>query len=300
MVLGQERQLSYLGKVLQNERISHVYLFYGPEGVGKFTVAKLLAEKLECGSPVVLDTEHTLLSKKEERKDIPVEDIRELKRIFSLAPEGKKWRVAVINQAERLSQAASDAFLKLLEEPASQTLFILVTSNPELLPQTVISRTQPIRFSLVPEKTLAQYLESENVTPQRQKEILWIADGRPGVMMQLLGDDKRLEEEKKLVKEIHSFISTGGLPQAFLLSEKISQDEKLRSKAIAYVLRFLRQKLLVTLDRDQNISQVLKAILRSTAILETTNVNPRLALDTIFLNALPREMAISSISRDLS
>jgi len=281
MILGHEWQLAYLNKVVTLGRLSHAYLFYGPKGVGKFTIAKTFAQKLGCAYPLVLDTQHTLVSSKEERKDIPIEDIRELRRISSLAPEGEKWRVAIINEAEKLSPPAADALLKLLEEPGELTLFILVTASPELLPSTIVSRTQSIRFSLLPEKVLAAHLASKKITPSLQKEILWIADGRPGVMFQLLEDRECLEKEKKLIKELSAIIKGREVSRAFDLSGEIAGNEELRSEAISYLLRILREKL-----PNPLVGMKLKRIQRLATILETTNVNPRLGLDIILLEAI--------------
>lgn len=315
MILGHERQIQYLEKVLKKGRLAHAYLFYGPEGVGKFTIAKAFARTLQCASHqgqtlisrsdlddcscvpcrlieqnahphvYILDPEHTLVSKKEKRKDIPIEDIRELKRLLSLAPEGGQWRIVIINEAEKLSFDAADAFLKLLEEPGAQTLIILVTSERELLLPTVVSRAIPIRFSLVPEHTLAETLRAEVKDPALQKEILLLAGGRPGAVFRLLKEGN-LEKERKFLRQILVILKQKAITEALQFSEKTAFDEGGRKKMIEYIMRTLRARLLGQVGDTIPLVRKLKNIQRIAGILETTNVNPRLALDAMMLECL--------------
>lgn len=284
MILGHERQIQYIEKVLKNGRLAHAYLFHGPESVGKFSVAKYFIEKLNCPHPIMLDTESTLVSKKEKRKDIPIEDIRELKRLFSLsAPEGE-WRIAIINEAEKLSPAAADAFLKLLEEPGEKTLFLLITSAPDLLPQTVFSRAQQIRFSEVPEKVISEFLAKKGVNGEVQKDILFLSAGRPGAAVRMLEDLDYLDAQKKLLRSVHDILRSGGVPEAFKFSEKVAPDDEKRRKVVEYIIRINRVGLLKA-DTASRL-QTVRSLVRMAEILDTTNVNPRLALDAIFLEAL--------------
>ena len=142
-LIGHDRQIQFLNSCRTRGTLPHAYLFHGPEHVGKLTIALMLAQSFFCPevskddmrsvcgtcqscqaianyrhpSIFFLDTAHTLVSKKENRKEIPIEDIRELKRILSFAPQGNQWRLAIINEAEKMSTEAANAFLKLLEEP---------------------------------------------------------------------------------------------------------------------------------------------------------------------------------------
>ncbi len=303
MILGHERQIQYLEKVLKNGRLAHAYLFHGSEHVGKFTVAKHFIEKLSCPYPIILDLENTLTKKvprsplatgmaaeglAKKRKEISIEDIRELKRLFSLAaPEGE-WRIAIINQAEKLSPDAADAFLKLLEEPGAGTLFILVTSSPEFLPSTIASRTQGIRFSLVPESIISEFVAGETRDEKLRQEVLSLSAGRPGMAVRMLEDKNYLSGERLMLNNITSILRAGELPEAFLLSEKISGDYEKREKMIEYILRMLRSTLLkdVLSERGRALAAKLKNIYRIATLLDTTNVNPRLAMDVIFIEAM--------------
>ena len=287
MILGHERQIEYLNKVLRRGKLAHAYLFYGPEHVGKFTVAEHFAGLFNSSEVIILSPEHTLVSKKEKRKDIPIDDIRELKRRLSFAPEGSKWRVVIINEAEKLSDSAADAFLKILEEPGEQTLIILVASSCELLLPTIISRTQSIRFSVVAEETLLKFIKSREESKKKQELILAIAAGRPGIAVRLMEMKDYLTEEVEFLKNLNSILQKKEIPEAFRLVEKIVLEEELRDKTVEYVLRILRKNLLESAGTKDIAPLVLKLkkVAEVADIMETTNVNPRLGMDTLFLEA---------------
>src|SRR3989338_2587481 len=140
-IIGHEKQLRYLEHVRLRNTLAHAYLFHGPDGVGKRTVARAYAKTLTGARDIIfLDTSHTLVSKKDERRDIPIEDIRELKRMWTLAPSGDMWRVLIVNDAEHMSDQAANGFLKLFEEPGSRTIIFLIASSRDLLMPTIISR----------------------------------------------------------------------------------------------------------------------------------------------------------------
>ncbi len=312
MILGHTPQLEYFKKVITRGRLAHAYLFSGPAHVGKLTAAIYLAKLLHCeGARVkpcgecgeccrieqgqhphvfLLDREHTLVSKKESRKDIPIEDIRELKRIFSYAPEGGKWRVVILNDAEKLSPEAANALLKLLEEPGQKTLLILVSAAPELLLPTIRSRVQPVSFSLVADRVLAEFLETKNIGKAAAEELISYAAGRPGVLFSLLGDPVARERAQKLSLYIERLFSSRDITEAFRASERFSQSDELSDQAIAVILNRVRRNLFSRLDDPPeviaNAVGKVKEMDRIVFLLATTNVNRRLALDVFFLHAL--------------
>ncbi len=310
MILGHERQIDYLNKVLKNGRLAHAYLFYGPEHIGKFTIAKLLAKTLHCEKSVVsldgvcglctscrlidsdhnpnvivLDREHSLLSKKDKRKDIPIEDIRELRRILSLTPEGNKWRVVIVNEAERTSPEAADSFLKLLEEPGQRILFILVSHERELLSPTIISRSQSIRFSTVADAMLGKFLASRPNAVEKSDKVVLLAAGRPGVLLRLLEEKDTLLEDNKLVETLNKIINGSEAITALELSQKIAYNDEVRKKAFEYTILLIRSRMQKAVGTGETALalRALRKIINIHEVVETTNVNPRLALDSALL-----------------
>ena len=306
--IGHERQVHYLNISRNKGTLSHAYLFYGPEHVGKLTIALRLAQSFFCSEVkkddilsvcdvcfscraiteykhpqvIVLDTMHTLVSKKEIRKEIPIEYIRELKRVLSFAPSANQWRLVIINEAENMSEEAANAFLKLLEEPGTQTLFILISPHKDLLLPTVVSRTQAIGFSIVSHHAMARMLDERSIVGDKQEEFLLCAGGRPGILITLCEDSAFLSEERLLLRDMHAASQKNDLVSLLHISEKISHDAILRSMAIYHIISDLRMRL----TSDQFPNDVVKKIKRIDYIshmMDTTNVNPRLACDALFL-----------------
>lgn len=312
-IIGHERQVEYLNTVMERDRLGHAYLFYGPEHVGKLTIAKLLASALHCKNPkkkkmldgacgecadcraieadrhpqvILLDPAHTLVSKKDVRKDIPIEDIRELKRLFSLAPEGGKWRIAIINEADTMTRYAADAFLKILEEPGSRTLLIVISSAPDLLPSTLVSRTHAIRFAKVRETDIAALVKREVHDTETARAIAGRAFGRPGLAIRMARDKEYWDEERKFASRFQTaFVCKPDILQMFVMSKEAAGGEDSRRKLGEEILRVLHSRLHDPAGRGDiaGLAKKIRAADRILTLLATTNVNPRLALDAMFL-----------------
>ena len=312
-ILGHERQIAYLDRVRERGTLAHAYLFHGPEQVGKRAVAVEWIKTLFCqnGKKKISDPcsgcascrqiedgthrnvmrlslEQTLVSKKEERKDIPIDDIREVIRLLSYAPAAGEWRVVLIDQAERMNDEASNAFLKLLEEPGEQTLIILIAPSAELVLSTIASRSQQIAFSLAPDSVLENALAQKKINPEVRKTLLALAGGRPGVLVKFLADPDRLAREQKLFEETLAVVERGSVPEVFDLVGRIVPDEHRRVQCMRYVFGLLRHGLAASAATGTNTPAIINRIKKTDRIatlMQTTNVNPRLALDVFFLTA---------------
>lgn len=141
MIIGQEHILNYLKKSIKNNRVSHAYLFEGSGYLDKKTMALWFVKCLGCQDPDI--TEITVLENKEE---IGIEQIRELRRYLSLSSHSSPYKIAIIDEAERMTSEAANALLKTLEEPRGNTVLILITSIPSALPDTIVSRCEEIKF----------------------------------------------------------------------------------------------------------------------------------------------------------
>src|SRR3989338_3739419 len=306
MIIGHESQKQYFIKALARG-LSHAYLFYGPEHIGKLTFAKTLAKTLfcknatsglgkECGvcadcvqiekdahpSVVVLDLEHTLMSEKDERKNIPIEDISELKRLFAYAP-GTGWRIAIINEAEKMSRDAASSFLKLLEEPCENSLFILISPSREILFSTIVSRAVPIRFSPSSVVAMGEYLAVKVRDEDKEKAILNLSFGRPGIMLRLIEDKVFFAEEEKKIRDFESALKKG-VPELLRISSAVAGNPKEARKFGEFLVKSLRESLLSG-ERDKHRIDTIKWLTNTLSLLESTNINPRLALDAMSIRA---------------
>ncbi|MBI5426953.1 MAG: DNA polymerase III subunit delta' [Nitrospinae bacterium] len=166
-VLGQDLAKQIIQKALLNGSVAHAYLFYGPESIGKKLAAVEFAKALNCQvsgpadgcdecpscrkieqgtHPDFFFLEPTKTSSSAREGAIRIEDVRELQRRLNFLPYEGKTKVAVVDSAELMNPQAGNSFLKTLEEPPSNTVLILIASNPRQLLPTIVSRCQGIRF----------------------------------------------------------------------------------------------------------------------------------------------------------
>ena len=146
-VIGQKHITDILSRALSTNQVSHAYLFTGPRGVGKTSVARILAHAV---NKLPYDETATNLDiiEIDAASNNGVEDVRDLREKVQIAPVSAPKKVYIIDEVHMLSKAAFNALLKTLEEPPEHVVFILATTNAENLPATILSRTQ--RFSFRP------------------------------------------------------------------------------------------------------------------------------------------------------
>ena len=152
-LVGQEEAVSLISNQVEKENLGHAYLFSGPRGVGKTSLARIIASQLGC-DPIFDISEIDAASHNK------VDDIREMNESvnFIASSPGKK-RVFILDEVHMLSNAASNAFLKTLEEPPEHIIFILATTEPERVLETIKSRTTQIVFKKITEDEIIKTLK---------------------------------------------------------------------------------------------------------------------------------------------
>ena len=139
-VVGQNHITTVLESALKQNRIAHAYLFTGPRGVGKTSIARILAHEIN-NLPYSEEENHPDIIEIDAASNNGVDDIRQLRDNVQIAPFSAKYRVYIIDEVHMLSKAAFNALLKTLEEPPEHAVFILATTDAHKLPATIISRT---------------------------------------------------------------------------------------------------------------------------------------------------------------
>lgn len=287
-LIGHKRQLDYLNRVIERDALAHAYLFYGPAHVGKTTVAQEIARRLDA-EVTLLDRQHPLVAEKDEPKEIPIADIRELKRRFSFAAHGDRWRVAIIDEADTMSEEAANAFLKLLEEPGGRTLFFLIAGRREALPPTVVSRCCPVRFAAVPEDDMMAIKKEYGIAEPSWQKFLAIAAGRPGLAVRFCQDEEYAARELSLFNEAARAFRAKDPLMALGLVARHAGDETSGERLMEYCFRYLRKELIRSPADAGARRDVLERVARAdraAMMLATSNVQPRLALESMMLSAL--------------
>jgi DNA polymerase-3 subunit gamma/tau len=166
-IIGQEHITDTLDRALKQGMISHAYLLTGPRGVGKTSIARILAYEVN-GLPYDEEATHLDIIEIDAASNRRIDEIRELNERIHVAPTSAKYKVYIIDEVHMLTKEAFNALLKTLEEPPEHAIFILATTEAHKVPETILSRTQRFTFKPVDRekvvKHLKQIAESEKIT----------------------------------------------------------------------------------------------------------------------------------------
>ncbi len=288
-IIGHKKTLNILEKQMANDAVNHAYLFVGPENVGKFTLALDFAQKLsgshekinpdiEIVAPEIAEEKGVI-----KKKDIKIERIKELQHWAGLSAQVKK-KIAIIDEADRLTQAAQNALLKILEEPGENVVLILVVQNEKKILPTIISRCQKIRLSPLLDAGIAEMVPSD--ADDRNDIIFWSL-GRPGIAIRLMSNREELESRKESAKELADLFS-GSATDRFSLAEAMSKDVSRAVAKINFWIVILRSSIYGSKEKIRIANwkkiDLIEKMTDSLSLMRETNANVRLVLENLFLS----------------
>lgn len=287
---GHTKQIRFLEKSIETGKLPHGLIFAGPQYVGKRSLARYFAQKLlceknsncnECGQckTMVSEANADYISLGSDEA-IKIEQVRELIYKLSLKPYMAKYKIAVIDNAENMTVEAQNSLLKVLEEPKSYTIIILITANPGKLLRTISSRAQKINFGLV-STTDYQHLISDKLDKEAQNLVTVLAAGRPGLAVRI-SQDEELVTKLIQTSEDYGIIESRDLASKLKLAAELAD---LETHELRQVLDFwlIKSESGLAANPTMAAAQNLRQINSARKFLDQ-NVNSKLLLTNLMLN----------------
>lgn len=285
-VIGHAKALTAITRAFDQGRTSHAYLISGPTHVGKMTVAMVIARHLNCVATetacgacdqcsrvsrgvhtdvavVPIDVEGVLHEDGKRRTMITIEQVRKVSSEASLRPFEGRHRVFIFEDADRLTEEASNALLKTLEEPPDQVVIILLASGDDSVLPTIASRCQSLSLRPVPWPVLSQALVDRlDLTEQRALHIARTSGGRPGVALKMATDDEFAAQSEQTLDRIEAAAAAdleGRFSYAAALAGRFGKDRQGVRDEIARWRDWWRDVLVAGQGLDEFVSHVGRA-----------------------------------------
>jgi len=320
-LLGHQWTVSLLREHVARNRLRHAYLFTGPQGVGRRTLALLLSQAVNClqppepGEPCGECRACTLIGRMQHPDlavvqaaqsggTLKVDQIRELQSSLSLAPYEAQYRVALLLRFEEAHISAQNAFLKTLEEPPPRVILLVTAESPERLLPTVVSRCEVIRLRSLPVEEVCEGMQARwGLAADQARLLAHLSGGRPGYALRLYQSPELMELRRSRLED-HQRLLTCNRAQRLEYAEKLAKDKEGLPATLQTWLSLWRDVLLraagsaaplVNLDRADEIDRLagrfglhtandMVAALQHTSELLGHNVNPRLATEVLMLD----------------
>lgn len=308
-IVGQSHVTATLEASLKKGQVAHAYLFSGPRGVGKTSIARILARRINKLTADQDLSKYLDVIEIDAASNRGIDDVRALREKLNSAPTQLEYKIIIIDEVHMLTKEAFNALLKTLEEPPSHVIFVLATTEAHKLPLTIISRTQRFEFKPFTEVEIADHLknisqqEKINYNDQGLMAIASLAGGSMrdaiSILDQLAALNKKLDE--KIIQELMGISSNVQLQKIY---DAIINGDLKRS------LELISQEIRVGVDESMLTSQ-LQRYFRD-QLLKKSNDQPFLsnhtyAIETLIkanehqkythINSLALEIAVSKIAQ---
>jgi len=270
-ILGQDRVLGHLRAARRANRLAHAYLFLGPEGVGKASVARALAAALNCTRPLpewdacgdcpsckrmAAGTHADFLvifpTSEGRQPQIKIEQIREFRRLTAYPPMEGGWRVALIKPAEDMHPAAANALLKTLEEPPARHLLILsAASEAELFP-TIVSRCQKLSFVPLPSELVVKELQARRGLSREDAVFLTALSGGSLGRALALNPEELARQRQQVLSDLEK-LATGSPAVAVEWAQRLAKNSQELDNFILLAQMWYRDLLFLNCGADRRL-----------------------------------------------
>ncbi len=325
-LLGHEWAVQLLRQHVAQNNARHAYLFLGPQGIGKRTLALRFAEALNCESPLapgvscgvckncrqieaMRHPDLSVVQASEAGGVLRVDQIRDLRHMLTLSPYQAKYRVALLLRFQEANASAANALLKTLEEAPSQVVLLLTAENAEQLLPTIVSRCEVLRLRPLPLAEIETALRERGASEVDAALLAHLSGGSPGRAFRLLEDRSELDFRAETLDALQPLLSAS-IAERFRYAERLSKEKEALRRTLLLWASYWRDVMLaaagdadaiVNIDRREEILawgkrfSLPEARARVDAVTESIsrldkNINPRLLLETLLLD-LPKGQA---------
>ena len=248
-VLGHEWAAGLLSQHIARGEVRHAYLFSGPAGVGRRTLALRFAQAINCQNPPLpgepcgicrsckqlermQQADLTVVQSAVEGTDLKVDAVRDLQRSLSLSPYESHYRIALLLRFQEATDSAQNALLKTLEEAPAKAILLLTADSAESLLPTIASRCENLRLRPLPVPTLTHALQTRWGLPPDEADLLaHISGGRVGLALRLHGAPKRLEQRRAWLEDLATLLGETRLARFAYAEAKTRAKDRETSKA---------------------------------------------------------------------
>lgn len=251
-VKGQEDLKKYFRRAIQANKIAHSYIFEGPKGVGKKTMAMALAKILlcqgeeapcgECKACTLMEAGNhpDLIQVTKDNKTTKIDTIREqVVKSMDIKPYQGPYKIVIVTEADTVTIEGQNAMLKTIEEPPSYGLIILITENLSKLLPTIKSRCIHLRFNPLTQDEMMHYLRTYPLTQTQREIYAQFSEGSIGIAKQLIEDEMFLEHRKESIHYLLE-LEKADLIQVYTLQKQICDDKELIQLLLEFWLLWYR------------------------------------------------------------